>query len=103
MLKSMTKPTAYSVLLSTLVALSSKAFLLAASNHATIWIVPMGLLGSFSGPNAEFVLGRMWERSRESALQFIRLEKTDELQRTASRNEFDRGNCAVIAVPAITK
>ena len=68
-----------------------------------LWIVPLALLGCFAGPNAEFILGRMWECSRTSALMFIRTEKTDEQQREAARNEFDRGNCAVIAVPAMTK
>ena len=68
-----------------------------------LWIVPIGLLGCFAGPNAEFILGRMWECSRESALMLIRQEKTDELQREAARQEFDRGNCAVIAVPTVAK
>jgi hypothetical protein len=67
-----------------------------------LWIVPIGLLGCFAGPNAEFVLGRMWECSRESALTFIRQEKIDE-QPEAARREFDRSNCAFIAVPNMTK
>jgi hypothetical protein len=61
------------------------------------WIVPMGLLVCFQGPNTEFILGRMWECSRNSgALAFIKREKFDE-QPEAARREFDRANCAFIA------
>ena len=67
-----------------------------------LWIVPLGLLGCFAGPNTEFILGRMWECSRESALMFIRQEKFDE-QREAAGREFDRANCTFIAPPTMTK
>ena len=67
-----------------------------------LWIVPLGLLGAFSGPNTEFILGRMWEHSRQDASLSTRTLELDE-QLEAARNEFNRANCAVIAVPAMPK
>jgi hypothetical protein len=63
------------------------------------WIVPLGLLGCLYGPNAEFVLGRMWECSRNDALRFITMEQTLEKQRSAAEQSFIQGNCAFIALP----
>jgi hypothetical protein len=62
--------------------------------------VPLAVVLRLQGPTADFILGRVFEASQESALEKVYKtgEKfnSDELQETIARNELWKRNCQLI-------
>lgn len=61
--------------------------------------VPMGVLDALSGPNADFVLGRIFESARQSALhdfKNVTLGKYMDERRTFAQSQFTQSNCRLV-------
>ena len=62
--------------------------------------VPLAVVLRLEGPTADFILGRVFEASQQSALEKVyktgETFNSDELQETIARNEFWKRNCQLI-------
>jgi hypothetical protein len=62
--------------------------------------VPVGVLFLLQGPSADFILGRVFENTLESALAPVYKTgdkyNSDEMQELIAKNEFEKRNCKLI-------
>ncbi|MCP1404593.1 hypothetical protein [Achromobacter insolitus] len=62
-------------------------------------VVPMGVLDALSGPNADFVLGRIFESAAEAALHDFKgasLDKYMDERRAFAQSRFTQSNCRLV-------